>query len=223
MTQETAALLLAAGLSRRMGQQKLLLPLGDRPVIVRCIDTIRRAGIDNVVVVTGPEGGAVRNAIVNLPVTVVTNTDRESDMAGSVRAGLNAIGEAADSVFVCLGDHPLVSPATFAAMQGIYRAAAPGIVVPRYLGRKGHPVLFPRPLLERIREVPTLRDILIAHHGTLRLLDLYDEGVVIDMDTPQDYREVRLRFSAADAAARRMTGIIHAAGTAGAGAAGVPR
>ena len=206
-----------------MGQQKLLLPLGDRTVIARCIGTILAAGIGNVVVVTGPEGGAVRDAVGEFPVTVVTNAASGTEMADSVKTGLGALdaaGGGEEAVFVCLGDHPLVSPSTFAAMHAAYKND-PGIVIPRYLGKKGHPVLFPRQLLAEIGSVPSLRDIFRRHPDSLRPIDIYDEGVVIDMDTPEDYREARMRFFAAEhAAARRDTRPSGTAAVAGGSAGG---
>ena len=205
-----------------MGQQKLLLPLGNRPVIARCIESLEAAGIDPIIVVTGPEGSAVREALRYLPVTGVTNPKPGSEMADSVRAGFAAVSDAVSSVFVCPGDYPLVSPATFAAMKSVFRED-PGIIVPRYLGKKGHPVLFPRALLAEIGIEPTMRDILRKHPGDVRMVDIYDEGVVIDMDTPEDYRDVRFRFHAANAAALRDSRLKSPAGAVNAGPAGVPR
>ena len=222
----TAALLLAAGLSRRMGQQKLLLPLGDRTVIARCIGSVLQAGIGNVVVVTGPEGGAVRDAVKGFPVTVVTNAACGTEMADSVKTGLDALdasGGGEDDVFVCPGDHPLVLPSTFTAMHAAYRND-PGIIIPRYLGKKGHPVLFPRQILAEIGTVPALRDILRKHPDAVRPIDIYDEGVVIDVDTPEDYREARMHFFAAEhAAARHENRPNGAAAVAGGSATGAAR
>lgn len=190
----TAAILPAAGLSKRMGQQKLLLPLGDRPVIVRSIQTLLQAGIPAIIVVTGPEGSLVRDAIRDLPVIGVMNPHTGSDMAGSVRAGLGALGSRYEGVFVLPGDHPLIAPSTITAMGDTF-CRDPGIVIPRYQGRKGHPVLFPRDRLAEIGEVPTMREIIRNHPEDLRFVETTDEGILIDMDTPEDYREVLRRFS----------------------------
>ena len=176
-----------------MGQQKLLLPLGDRPVIVRSIDTLLQAGIPTIIVVTGPEGSLVRDALRDLPVTGVMNPVPGSDMAGSVRAGLAALGSQYEGVFVLPGDHPLIAPSTLTAMNDAFCRDL-GIVIPRYQGRKGHPVLFPRDRLAEIGELPTMRDIIRNHQEDLRFVETADEGILVDMDTPGDYQEVLRRF-----------------------------
>ncbi len=188
-----------------MGQQKLLLPLGDRPVIARSIDTLLQAGIHSIIVVTGPEGSLVRDAIRDLPVTGVINPVPGSDMAGSVRAGLAALGSRAEGVFVLPGDHPLIAPPTITAMFAVF-CREPGIVIPRYRGRKGHPVLFPRDRLAEIEEVPTMRDIIRNHPEDLRFVETTDEGILVDMDTPGEYLEVLRRFPVIRAATRQDSG-----------------
>src|SRR5512138_1846744 len=105
MTQRFTAILLAAGRSRRMGTCKQLLPLPDRPAVLRCVEGIAAAGIDDLVVVLGPEGEEVRNALRGAPVRFALNDDPESDMAGSVRVGLAAVDRSRSAVFVCLCDH----------------------------------------------------------------------------------------------------------------------
>lgn len=173
-----------------MGRCKQLLPLPDRPAVVRCVETLLAAGVDEVVVVIGPEGDAVAQAIADLPVTVVRNEDPESDMAGSVRVGLAALGRSAERIFVSLCDHPLVAPQTLAAMrrQGAERPEA--IVIPCHRGRKGHPTLFPRLLLEEIESLPTLREVIGRHSEVVSFLETEDEGTVLDMDTWEDYQRL---------------------------------
>jgi CTP:molybdopterin cytidylyltransferase MocA len=65
------------------------------------------------------------------------------------------------------------------------------IIIPAYRGRKGHPTLFPRSVLEDLGKVATLRDVIGRHHAKIFLLEVEDEGVVLDMDTPEDYLRVR--------------------------------
>jgi CTP:molybdopterin cytidylyltransferase MocA len=183
-------MLLAAGQSRRMGRCKQLLPLPDRPAVVRCVETLLAAGVDEVVVVIGPQGDAVAQAIAALPVTVVRNEDPASDMAGSVRVGLAALGHGTGSLFVCLCDHPLVSPPTLAAMRRHGAERPEAIVIPCHRGRKGHPTLFPRSVLEEIECLPTLREVIGKHCEKVSFLETEDEGTVLDMDTWEDYQRL---------------------------------
>jgi CTP:molybdopterin cytidylyltransferase MocA len=183
-------MLLAAGQSRRMGRCKQLLPLPDRPAVVRCVETILAAGVAEVVVVIGPQGQAVAQAVAALPVIVVRNETPDSDMAGSVRVGLAALGRSAESIFVCLCDHPLVSPQTLAAMRRHGAERPEAIVIPFHRGRKGHPTLFPRSLLGEIESLPTLREVIGRHREKVSLLGTEDEGTVLDMDTWEDYQRL---------------------------------
>ncbi len=172
-----------------MGKQKLLLPLGDRPVIAHSIGTLREAGTSDIVVVTRPEGTALRDCIRQYPVSSVVNPDPASDMAGSVRSGLPFV--TGDAVFVFPADYPLISSATLRAML-----AVPGspIVIPRCQGQRGHPVLFPGTLLKEISTVPTLRDIITRHKDNVRYVDVPDKGILLDMDTPEDYLRICSAF-----------------------------
>ena len=188
MESRVSAILLAAGRSRRMGSCKQLLPLPDRPAVVRCVESIMAARIDDVVVVVGSEGDKVARAVAGLPVTVVRNVVPESDMAGSVRVGLEAIDRAAGGVFVCLCDHPLVSAETLAAMRRHWTERGDAIVIPRHGGTKGHPTLFPRPLLAELATLPTLREVIGRHRDKVSFLDVTDEGTVLDMDTWEEYQ-----------------------------------
>jgi molybdenum cofactor cytidylyltransferase len=179
-----------------MGQPKQLLPIGDRPAIAHCLRSITGAGIRDVIVVTGPAGDAVRQAIRGFPVNVAVNAATGSDMAGSVMAGLVRVRPATDGVFVFPCDHPLVTPETLRSMMVAFAAGPGRIIVPRYLERTGHPALFPRAFLEELRKVPTLRDIVWRRPDRVYRLDVDDEGVVLDMDTPEDYQGILARVQA---------------------------
>lgn len=173
-----------------MGTCKQLLPLPDRPAVLRCVESITAAGIDDLVVVVGPEGDPVRKALDGLPVRFALNGDPGSDMAGSVRVGLAAIDRTSPAIFVCLCDHPLVESSTLAAM-GRHLDEHPGaIIIPVHNGRKGHPTLFPRPILEEIHTLPTLREVIAGHRDAVRLLEVPDSGMLLDMDTPEEYQQV---------------------------------
>ena len=181
-----------------MGRCKQLLPLPDRPAVVRCVETLLAAGVDDVVVVIGPEGAPVADAVACLPVSIARNPEPVSDMAGSVRAGLAAADPAAAALFVCLCDHPLVTPATLAAMHRHWLVRPESIVIPRCGGRNGHPTLLPRRILAKIDRLPTLRDVIAGHRDRVSFLDLDDPGTVMDMDTWEDYQALLARCLPAD-------------------------
>lgn len=190
MAPQVSAILLAAGSSRRMGTCKQLLPLGDRPAIVHCLENLAAAGIVEPVVVVNPANQELVELLHPLAVTLAANDAPESDMAGSVRAGLRRLETTASGILVVLADHPLVTAATYRALAAAHAEEPDAIVIPVRDGRKGHPTLFPRPLLALIDTLPTLREIIGRHWDTIRLLPLADEGITLDMDVWADYQRL---------------------------------
>jgi molybdenum cofactor cytidylyltransferase len=189
-----SAILLAAGLSQRMGTPKQLLPVQGRPAVIRCIESLRDSQVTDVVIVVNTEGCDIVSATKEFPVTVAVNELQGSDMAASVKAGMACIDNKSSGVLICLCDHPLVRPDTIGSMISAHSREPDMIIIPAYRGRKGHPTLFPRFILEDLGKVATLRDVIGQHLAKLSLLDVDDEGVTLDMDTPEDYRRIRDRF-----------------------------
>ncbi len=186
---EISAIVLAAGMSQRMVTCKQLMQLGGRPLVLRCLDNVSAAGIRDVAVVVGACLGEVVDAVCNLPVAIVVNPDPESDMAASARLGIKAVSRSATGVFVCLSDHPLVSPNTYRTLILRHAREPEAILVPIHAGRKGHPTLFPYHLLDGMTSSQTLRDLIGANPGLVQLVDVPDMGITVDIDTPEDYKE----------------------------------
>ena len=173
-----------------MGTPKQLLPLGDKLVIRHCVDHIAAAGIAETVVVIGEEDSESAAALFGLPVGIVVNDLPESEMADSARLGLCELGGFSSGVFVCLVDHPLATAETMAAMICSHRQHPGKIIIPRYRGKRGHPTLFPALVLKELfGGRTTLRDIVNRDPARILFLDVPDEGVALDMDTPEDYRK----------------------------------
>ena len=172
-----------------MGRPKQLLLVRGKAAVRYCAETFISAGVSDIVVVVA-KGGPVGAAVQDLPVRVVCNEDPASDMAASVRVGLKAVSPDARFVLVGLADHPLVSSETVRTVLAESAKDPVKIVIPRYQGRRGHPTLFPRSIIEEIGEGHTLRDLISIHAGHVRYLDVDDEGVVLDMDTEEDYQKM---------------------------------
>jgi len=116
-------------------------------------------------------------------------------MAGSVRLGLRQIDPASTGVLICLADHPLVSSETIKELVNVHLSVPDSILIPVYKGGRGHPTLFPRKTIEDIYSVETLRDLIASRSGSVRAVDVDDEGVILDMDTPEDYERIKQRFA----------------------------
>lgn len=190
MSRGVAAILLAAGMSRRMGRCKQLLPLGETTVIGRCLDTLRRGGVSTVVVVVSAVGDDVARGAAASSARVVVNRQCNGDMASSIRSGRDSLGPEYSGVMVALCDYPLVDPATVETLIRRHHDLQGRIITPIHQDRRGHPLLFPRSVLDELGEGMTLRDIVRLDPARVYDMPVDDPGVLIDMDTPEDYTRI---------------------------------
>jgi CTP:molybdopterin cytidylyltransferase MocA len=178
-----------------MGTSKQLLRLGNKTVIRHCVDTLAAAGIGQIVVVCGAGQEACAQELRGTDARIVWNEATGSQMADSVRVGLRAVDETCPSVLVCLADHPLVTSNTYQAIIDAHQQSPERIIIPAFEGRRGHPGLFPFPVISDIFFQPTLRDLIREEGDRVLVVDVPDEGVVLDMDTKEDYRAIADRFA----------------------------
>jgi molybdenum cofactor cytidylyltransferase len=186
-------ILLAAGRSQRMGQPKLLLPWRRVPMIRHVAEGVLHSKLDQLIVVTGHRAEHVAAALHGLAVTLVHNAAFLDGQSTSVRAGVEALSTEVDAAMILLADQPLLQSTTIDALIDVYRQEQPRIVVPRYNGQRGNPVLFARPLLPELRTLAGdqgARPMLMAHMPEVRFVDVADEGVVLDLDTPEAYEQL---------------------------------
>lgn len=187
MSRTVAAILLAAGRSTRMGCCKQLLLLGGTTVIDRCLTTLQRGGVNDIVVVVSKDGLEVAAAAQRPGVRVVINRSDDGDMASSIRTGRDAIDDGASGILVALCDYPLVAPATIAVLARQHDAFPEGIIIPGFEERRGHPLLFARPILDELAGDMTLRDVVRHDPHRVHTIPVEDAGILMDMDTPDDY------------------------------------
>lgn len=187
-----AALVLAAGLSRRMGAFKLTLPWGGGTVIEQVLRAISEAGVQEVVVVLGHRAEEVKAALQAFSPRYVFNPEYENgEMLQSIRAGLCGLPEDCPAALLCLGDQPQIMPGTIAAVvrEGERRGWG-NVIIPSYAMRAGHPILLPRVLWEEVQRTPgTLRDVLRRHHEDVHYLLVDTPTILADLDTPEDYAD----------------------------------
>lgn len=187
MAPEVTAVLLAAGASTRMGTAKQLLAVRGKPAIRLCVEALQAGGLHHPVVVLGSRREECEAALAGLSVTFAVNDDPKSEMAESVRIGLRAAASSATGILICLCDHPLVAPSTYKEVSTAHLHCAEKIIIPVHKGRRGHPTLFPRSLLEGIYAGLTMRDIIQRNDDRVTHVALDDEGILLDMDTVHDY------------------------------------
>jgi molybdenum cofactor cytidylyltransferase len=189
------AIILAAGESRRMGRQKLLLPYAGRTVIERIADAALQSRADHVVVVTGYEPERIHAALDGYAVTFAQNDRYPEGMLTSIRTGLAALPEDLEAFMVVLGDQPSLTTAIIDFLIDGFRASDKGIVVPWIDDDSGHPIIIDAAYREEVMtqfDDTGLRALIYGRPEEVHRLPVTDPGVLRDMDTPDDYeRELR--------------------------------
>ena len=191
-----AAIVLAAGRSRRMGTQKLLLPWDQSTVIGHIVGQLLETSVSHVRVVVGRDADRVTAALADRPVAWVTNPQPQADMLSSVRCALRVLPGECRAALVVLGDQPRITAALVEAMLQAYDASDHEILVPFCRGRRGHPMLFARRYFEEVMtqyEGVGLRGLLQAHGPEVCEWPVSIPAVLTDMDTPRDYQRERRR------------------------------
>lgn len=186
-TGPVAGLILAAGESRRMGYPKALLRFR-RETFLDTLVGLLAGRCSPVIVVLGSHAEEIR-ARAARPATFVLNPGYTSGMTSSLQCGLRAVPPDASSVLLTLVDHPAVSAATIDALL----EGGPFLRVPRYQGRRGHPIRFSRALIPEFLALPesaVARDLVRSHAAETDFLDLDDAGIVADIDDPDAYRSL---------------------------------
>jgi len=185
------ALILAAGSSRRMGSQKLLLPFGQSTMIETVINNVLNSSIDHVMVVLGPRQDKIRDAIGDLPVKFCHNKEHENGMLSSVICGIRALPADALTALIFLGDQPGISPAVTNSVIDAYNEELVGIVIPVHNHRRGHPLLVDMKYRKEIEQLDLEEGLRsLRHHfpGDVLEVEVDEPGILLDIDTREDYK-----------------------------------
>jgi len=194
-----AGVILAAGGSTRFGSPKQLAELRGRPLLDHAVDAIRSVpAIDPIVVVLGAEADRIRERADLDGVEVAIATDWREGIAASLRAGVEAAGEA-DAILITLGDQPLITPQVIAAV--LDRADGPRAAArATFGGAPGHPVVVKRSLFAELAELrgdSGARELLEAHG--VAAVECGHLASAHDVDTPEDLEAIVGRASELEA------------------------
>jgi len=199
MTPTLSAVILAAGLSTRMGgPHKLLLEIGGEPMIRRTARAVLAAGAAETVIVTGHRAPEITGALAGLPLRFVHNPNFVEGQPGSVVTGVAALRLPCDGVMIVLGDQPLLTAVALGRLAEAWgrRPAGRSILVPMQGGARGNPVIFAATHIPAITS-GTLRvgcrRLIEDHPEAVFRAEMADEAFTLDCDTPEDYAALRAR------------------------------
>jgi molybdenum cofactor cytidylyltransferase len=174
-----------------MGQPKATLTAADGvSFLERAARTLRAAGCRRVLVVVNPGAELMPASATGMELENVVNARPQSEQIDSLRLALERLDDTTAAVLVLPVDLPLIAPETAAAVAAAFRDWAAPVVVPCHEGTAGHPVLFARALFDEILHrdwEEGMRSLLLAHAHETHTVDVADPGIVIDIDTPDDY------------------------------------
>ncbi|MDO6432495.1 nucleotidyltransferase family protein [Flavitalea sp. BT771] len=186
------AIVLAAGSSRRMGKNKLLLPYRGRPLLAYVVENILSAKVGPVIVVTGHDAEQIEGALKGLHVQLVYNPGYDKGMTSSIQAGVTAAG--GDGYMICLSDMALIRPEEYRLLKNAFekehKRDIACIIQPVYDNQTGNPVTFSAAWRQAILEHPGpegCKSILHNHADNCYQVEMPTSSVLEDVDWPEDY------------------------------------
>lgn len=186
------AIVLAAGSSTRMKKQKLLLPFNGKPMVEAVIRNIEPVLNSNILVVLGSHRSEIKKEIGKLPVSFCINDNYKKGMLSSVICGFNAVPEDAEAVLVFLGDQPHIPPDVIRQVIVDWKKKKSGIVIPKFNGKRGHPVLIEmkyKTEIEKLNPEKGLRELMVKYDKQVHEVESSVPEILRDIDTPQDYAD----------------------------------
>lgn len=192
---KVAAIVLAAGASKRMGRAKMTLPFHDKTVLGTVLTTLHQAMVNPLIVVIGGAKDEVETVLSDLPFAVshTYNPDFEhTEMLDSLKIGMGALPMDVDAFLIVLGDQPQIELDVIRAILSEYQSGVQDLIIPSYQMHRGHPWLVGRPLWQALRLLSadqTMRDFLHQQQNQIHYLVVNSPSILQDMDTPEDYRK----------------------------------
>jgi len=187
-----AAIVLAAGQSRRMGaKNKLNLPINGEPLLRRTVKMLQASELGEIVVVLGHQSQLAHTLLEGLAVRTAYNERYLSGQMSSVHCGLSALRKNNAGVLIALGDQPAITVEEINFLIESFRGRGTGeVVIPTFQGARGNPIVISEQ--SRIDILSGKRDLgcrkfIEKNPELVEMVEMPGPGVIIDLDTPQDY------------------------------------
>lgn len=183
--------ILAAGKSTRMKENKLLLKLDGETLIERVVKTVKGSSADEVIVVLGHEAEKVREQLVKLDCKVVVNENYMRGQSESVKVGLAAVSSSAEAVMILPADVALIDAESINSVIDEHRKSKSHIVIASHKHQSGHPILLDRALFQEVSQIDEsalgLKAVINRHRSEVKYVEVGTENVLIDIDTREEF------------------------------------
>lgn len=183
--------ILAAGKSTRMKENKLLLKLDGETLIERVVKTAKGSSADEVIVVLGHEAEKVREQLVKLDCKLVVNENYMRGQSESVKVGLAAVSSSAEAVMILPADVALIDAESINSVIDEHRKSKSHIVIASHKHQSGHPILLDRALFQEVSQIDEsalgLKAVINRHRSEVKYVEVGTENVLIDIDTREEF------------------------------------
>lgn len=183
--------ILAAGKSTRMKENKLLLKLDGETLIERVVKTVKGSSADEVIVVLGHEAEKVREQLVKLDCKLVVNENYMRGQSESVKVGLAAVSSSAEAVMILPADVALIDAESINSVIDEHRKSKSQIVIASHKHQSGHPILLDRALFQEVSQIDEsalgLKAVINRHRSEVKYVEVGTQNVLIDIDTREEF------------------------------------
>ena len=190
--EKIGGILLAAGLSTRMGEPKQLLPFGKSTIVETVVDSMLMSKLDSVTVVVGHCAGQVQEKLAAQPIQIVFNADYREGMLSSAQCGVRTLDKTTDAFALMLVDQPFITPPLIDTVVNAYNQTEKGIAVPSYNHRRGHPTIFHRryagDILALGADSGGVRTLFKTYTDDIHYVTVDTDWVLRDIDYREDYK-----------------------------------
>jgi molybdenum cofactor cytidylyltransferase len=196
-----SAIVLAAGMSARMGSTKQLLRMGDKTLLETAIENLRKSQVGEIILVLGFSAETIRQQVPLDNLRVVINASYREGMGTSLRMGISNVDARAQAALVVLADQPFVQPETIDHLIAQYHELKPQVAIPVYQGFRGNPVLLDRSVFPELMGLTGdigCRAIFGTHTENILKVPVDDVGILLDVDTKSDFEKLRQTHTRGD-------------------------
>lgn len=192
-----SAIILAAGLSSRMGRNKLLLPLGKQSIIEHVVETVSKSRVDEIIVVLGKDAKDIELVLDRFQIKTIVNPDYIDGQSTSVKVGMKAINNHSDGALFFMGDQPMIKEEIINNIIDEFLNSDSSIIVPTFNTKRGNPVLFSSLWFSDLNQVQGDkggRDILKNNLDQVGFIEISDDLFLKDIDDDVVYQEMKTEF-----------------------------